>query len=243
MKKHVWRAVVDEFLPDVQGAVLLSVEESHFLSNVVRLDEDDMFEITDGQGNVARARAQGQSRRRIYAEILKLYPRIKLKNDVRLYLAEPERKALEEICTHASSVGFSQIVIFSGENTQSQQPVRVSRLKTLAKDSLRFSKNPWMPHVFHFGGTLKEGLLEGIDAQVLLLCDETESIKASLSSVSLSRTESVGLFVGPEAGWSEQERKLLLADKRMSPVSLGPWIQKVPKAALNAVSFLNIMLS
>jgi 16S rRNA (uracil1498-N3)-methyltransferase len=239
---HVWRVVVDDFLPEVKESILLPMDESHYLSRVLRLSVGSKFELTDGQGNVALAIYDGQTGSRVYARILELRPATTLKKDLRLFLAQPDRKALEEVCYHASSVGFSQVVIFVGDHSKCNQPVKIKRLESLVRESLRFSKNPWLPTVFFFGGKLYEGLMEAIDVKTLLFCDESAKAIHQLKDSLSTPMESIGVLIGPEAGWSAQETKILLKDKRTKQVSLGPWIQKVPKAALNAGNLINSFL-
>ncbi|MFL5813901.1 MAG: RsmE family RNA methyltransferase [Bdellovibrionia bacterium] len=69
--------------------------------------------------------------------------------------------------------------------------------------------------------------------------DESAYLANWLGAQDMQKLSSVKLLVGPEGGWSSQERDLLIASSRVSPIhrlGLGPWILRGETAALLSVS-------
>jgi 16S rRNA (uracil1498-N3)-methyltransferase len=69
--------------------------------------------------------------------------------------------------------------------------------------------------------------------------DESSYLENWLSTQDMGKISALRLLVGPEGGWSTQERDILLASSRVSPIyrlGLGPWILRGETAALFSVS-------
>jgi 16S rRNA (uracil1498-N3)-methyltransferase len=69
--------------------------------------------------------------------------------------------------------------------------------------------------------------------------DESLYLENWLGSQDWNRISALRLLVGPEGGWSMQERDILTASSRVSPIhrlGLGPWILRGETAALFSVS-------
>jgi 16S rRNA (uracil1498-N3)-methyltransferase len=69
--------------------------------------------------------------------------------------------------------------------------------------------------------------------------DESAYLENWLERQDFRSLSSVRLLVGPEGGWSVQERDLLMASSRVSPIhrlGLGPWVLRGETAALFSVS-------
>jgi 16S rRNA (uracil1498-N3)-methyltransferase len=55
-------------------------------------------------------------------------------------------------------------------------------------------------------------------------------------------TSGLTVWVGPEGGWSEEERKACLESKRLTRISLGPRRLRAETACLHVVSLLSLLL-
>ena len=54
-----------------------------------------------------------------------------------------------------------------------------------------------------------------------------------------TNSKAIYLFIGPEGGWSENERKLLGANPRINHLALGPKVLRVPVATAAALTLIN----
>lgn len=77
------------------------------------------------------------------------------------------------------------------------------------------------------------------DDRLLVFADESASNENPVDKLrSLSRTRETSLLIGPEGGFSQEERQLLLAKPFVTPISLGPRILRADTAAVAALAVL-----
>lgn len=72
----------------------------------------------------------------------------------------------------------------------------------------------------------------------LVVCDEAAPSASPIQTLSYLEGLPVGLLIGPEGGFSEEERQLLLAQPFVIPVSLGPRILRADTAAVAALALV-----
>lgn len=72
----------------------------------------------------------------------------------------------------------------------------------------------------------------------LVFCDEAAPSASPLQALARLEGLPVGLLVGPEGGFSEEERQLLLAQPFVVPISLGPRILRADTAAVAALALV-----
>ena len=76
----------------------------------------------------------------------------------------------------------------------------------------------------------------------LLFADEAAGSSSHVEQIGLLRGLSVGLLIGPEGGFSEEERELLLAQEFVIPISLGPRILRADTAAVAALALVQAII-
>ena len=87
------------------------------------------------------------------------------------------------------------------------------------------------------GGEL-DRLLEGWDAaRPLIFCDEGGEAKPALEALKTPLAQSA-VLIGPEGGFSPEERDRLRALPFVIPVSLGPRILRADTAAISALTLV-----
>jgi len=72
----------------------------------------------------------------------------------------------------------------------------------------------------------------------LIVCDEAAPSSSPLDSLAELAGLPVGVLVGPEGGFAEDERALLLAQAFVIPISLGPRILRADTAAVAALALV-----
>ena len=76
----------------------------------------------------------------------------------------------------------------------------------------------------------------------LVLCDESAPSGSPVSQIRSIDGLPVGVLVGPEGGFSDDERELLLAQSFVVPVSLGPRILRADTAAVAALTLVQAII-
>jgi 16S rRNA (uracil1498-N3)-methyltransferase len=88
-----------------------------------------------------------------------------------------------------------------------------------------------------------ESLLEACEqSRVIVFCDERAEKAAPLEAIGKLEGRKVTALVGPEGGFSEGERKLLLSKNNVCAVSLGPRIMRADTAAVAILALVNAVL-
>jgi 16S rRNA (uracil1498-N3)-methyltransferase len=77
----------------------------------------------------------------------------------------------------------------------------------------------------------------------LIFCDEAAEVKSPLKAMDGGATEQgIDVLVGPEGGFAEEERALLLRQPHILRLSLGPRILRADTAAVAALALVQAAL-
>ena len=85
---------------------------------------------------------------------------------------------------------------------------------------------------------LLAGWTEAHGRRTLIVCDESAQAASPIANLTALGSRPVGLIVGPEGGFSDDERTLLLAQPFVIPISLGPRILRADTAAVAALALI-----
>jgi 16S rRNA (uracil1498-N3)-methyltransferase len=77
----------------------------------------------------------------------------------------------------------------------------------------------------------------------LVFCDETAATKNPIAALAALGPGPLAVLIGPEGGFHEDERALLLAKPYVTAVSLGPRIMRADTAAVAALALVNAALA
>jgi 16S rRNA (uracil1498-N3)-methyltransferase len=85
--------------------------------------------------------------------------------------------------------------------------------------------------------------LTGWDAaRKLIYCDEHDTTLDPVEALGRVRPGPLAVLIGPEGGFSEDERRRLVAQPFVVSVSLGPRIMRADTAAVAALALVNAVL-
>jgi 16S rRNA (uracil1498-N3)-methyltransferase len=76
----------------------------------------------------------------------------------------------------------------------------------------------------------------------LILADEVEASASPVEAIAALRGERIGLLIGPEGGFAEEERHRLRALPQTVPISLGPRILRADTAAVAALAVIQAII-
>lgn len=76
----------------------------------------------------------------------------------------------------------------------------------------------------------------------LILCDESAPNSSPVAGLSDLEGLPVGVLIGPEGGFSDEERAMLLAQPFVVPISLGPRILRADTAAVAALAVIQAII-
>jgi len=91
--------------------------------------------------------------------------------------------------------------------------------------------------------TALDGLLDGWDrGRRLIYCDEAAEIASPLDALNEIEPGPLAVLIGPEGGFSEDERGRLRAHPSVTAISLGPRIMRADTAAVAALAVVQAVL-
>lgn len=156
-----------------------------------------------------------------------------------LFLAPPADSALEQAIEQATEVGYDVIHFLRSQRVQfpSAKPLPISRLKRVIQSSCKQCGRLWAP-------VLDETFYDfalALDVAknfINIGADEGEKKKSwgSQAGKLVRGAKDLAVFIGPEGGWSPEEREILRA--RTQVFSLGPHVLRVPTAVVSAYALI-----
>lgn len=213
-------------------AVELPPEEDHHIRKVLRGRAGDPVEVVDVAGRLFAAvlRPSGE------AEVVEALPAPPDAGLVTLYQAVPKGRHMDlvvEKATEAGVGGISPLATDHGVVRLDGADGKVERWRRVAHAAARQALRLRVPEVsdpLSFARAAREGVGRGTG----VLLHNAEGLPP-LEEVLPTDGGAVGLFVGPEGGWSAGE--LALAEEvGLSPASLGPFRLRSETAGVVAVA-------
>ena len=215
------------------AAVLPTLDQSRYLTQVMRLSAGDdllVFNGVDGEWRctVAEVLKKGV----ILKPVEQVRPQAAVP-DVHLLIAVVKKSALEFAVEKATELGAARIGLVTTRRTQGDR-VRMDRLEAIAVESAEQTGRLDVPAI-----DLPERLdavLDGWDAsRRLMFCDETGG-EPAMRALSAAGPGPWAILIGPEGGFSPEERDRLRALSFTTAVSLGPRILRADTAAIAALT-------
>jgi len=220
------------------AAVLPTLDQSRYLTQVMRLKLGDSLLVFNGRDGEWRC---------VIVEILKKGVVLRAEEqvrpqamgpDVRLLISVVKKSALEFAVEKATELGARRVGLVVTHRTQAQH-ARMDRLDAIAIEAAEQTGRLDVPMID--APAKLADLLDGWEAgRRLLFCDETGGAPAwtALGEPSPSRGEGGrwAILIGPEGGFSPEERDRLRALPFTTAVSLGPRILRADTAAIAALT-------
>ncbi|WP_293867090.1 16S rRNA (uracil(1498)-N(3))-methyltransferase [uncultured Alsobacter sp.] len=216
--------------------VALGREQAHYVLNVLRLDEKSPILAFNGRDGEWLARLV-RSGKRDAALLPERRTRDQTSPGDLHYLFAPLKQArLDYLVQKAVEMGASAIRPVLTRHTQVS---RVNRERMLANviEAAEQCGVLSVPDVLE--EVRLDSLLEGWDAsRLLVFCDEDAEVADPLEALRAAAPAPISLIVGPEGGFSAEERDRLLRLPHVLRLSLGPRILRADTAAVAALALV-----
>ena len=228
--------------PFVEGAnILCSATQAHYLMSVLRLGDGSLLPVFNGGDGEWLAQLVVHGKKKCGLLLLERR-RAQTGGPSLHYLFAPLKKGrLDYMVQKATELGVMSVQPVFTRRTN------VARLKEarLEANIIEAAEQCGVLRIPQLKPACKLGvLLQGWDTNVpLIFCDESAAISNPLKALAqLQGAHSVALLVGPEGGFDEEERCLLLSHPFVYAISLGPRIMRADTAAVAALTLVNAVL-
>ncbi len=222
------------------AAVALTREQTNYLVNVMRLGEGEQILVFNGRDGEWRARLVRTGRRDASLEI-RSQSRPQVAGPDIVYLFAPLKRArLDYMVQKATELGVATLQPVLTARTVAER-VNLDRMRANVIEAAEQCGVLRVPDV-RPPMTLKAALGVRDESRALIFCDEGAPIANPVAALSSLPPGPMAVLVGPEGGFDEAERHLLLACPGILRISLGPRIMRADTAAVAALALVNAVL-
>ena len=222
-------------------AIVLEREHSNYLGNVLRLAAGDNVLVFNGRDGEWRASIAGRKRPDSLTITAQTRPQDRLP-DLAYVFAPLKHARLDYMVQKAVEMGASRLEPVLTRFTQ------VSRVngERMRANVVEAAEQCGILSIATVADPVPlERYLTGRDTERLLVfCDEAAEVTDPLEALKARRAGAGGIdvLIGPEGGFAEEERTLLLREPRTLRLALGPRILRADTAAVAALALVQAAL-
>lgn len=227
------------------STAMLTQKQAHYLRNVLRREPGAALFLFNAENGEFAARIKEIDKKGALVELLERSRAPEAEPDIELLLAPVKRAAMEMIVQKGTEIGVRRFRPVMTDRTNADR-LRVDRLQAIALEAAEQCGRLSVPIVAE-SAPLAETLLRWDAARALYFCDEAgddpaqewggpEGRAAPMLDVVNADAKCAAILIGPEGGFSPDERKWLRAVPYVKAVTLGPRILRADTAAIVALA-------
>ena len=215
----------------------LDADQSRYVVSVMRLGVGDEILVFNGRDGEWRARLAAVGKRATLLDLVEQTRPQPPAAALELVMALVKRSRLETIVEKASELGAGRIRLVTSRRTNADH-TNLSRLSAIAVEAAEQCERLDAPAILA-PVKLETALAELGQDRALIFCDENADpaqARGPVESLQGIATEAASILIGPEGGFSPEERVRLLQHPGVVPISLGPRILRADTAAIAALA-------
>ena len=214
------------------GALSLSQTQAHFLGTVMRKKIGDHVRVFNGEDGEWLAEIKCLSKRKAEISITKLLRPAYSPPDVWLLFAPVKKSRTGFIVEKATELGVTRIQPVLTARTTST--LKTKKMGAQIVEAAEQTERLDLPKICE--PVKLQALLEGWDeGRTLIFADEAgEGISAAKALAKIQAP--CAFLVGPEGGFTDDEREFLRSKSYVKAISLGPRILRADTAAVSVLS-------
>lgn len=215
-------------------------EQAHYLRDVLRLSEGDEILVFNGRDGEWRARLMVQGKRSAVLEAASLVRAQAGGPDLHYLFAPLKRARLDYMVQKATEMGVARLVPVLTRHTVAER-VNLDRMRANAIEAAEQCGILRVPEVAE--PVKLPALLTSWDAaRRLIFCDEAAEQASPLTALAALAPGPLAVLIGPEGGFSPDEREMIRALPQATAISLGPRVMRADTAAVAALALVNAAL-
>jgi 16S rRNA (uracil1498-N3)-methyltransferase len=236
------RLFIDQ--PMVAGAILpLDKQQMNYLINVLRMGEGDSLLVFNGINGEWQAQLTAVQKKSAALMLLDQTRSQSPLGNIWLCFAPIKSARLDYVVQKAVEMGASKLIPMITNRTQGGRGAAKLNLDRMRANMIEAAEQCGVLAIPELSNQTKlAGLLESLAPdRHIIFCDESAEVTDSLEALQhVPRGAPVALFIGPEGGFDENERKAILNRTPVTPIALGPRILRADTAAVAALTLVQI---
>jgi 16S rRNA (uracil1498-N3)-methyltransferase len=231
-------------LPLAPGVVLtLEKPQAHYLRNVLRLKGGDPILVFNGRDGEWRATLSDANRKGRSLTVDERTRAQTVPTDLHYLFAPLKHERLDYMVQKAVELGVSCLVPVI---TQHVQVTRVN-LERMRANVIEAAEQCGILHLADVASplTFAQMMTSRDSERLLVFCDEDAEVKDPVVALTAQRTSAIrplAVLVGPEGGFSDEERAAALRLPNVVRLALGPRILRADTAATAALALVQAVL-
>ncbi|WP_289032412.1 16S rRNA (uracil(1498)-N(3))-methyltransferase [uncultured Roseibium sp.] len=220
--------------------------QANYLLNVLRLKNGDRLLVFNGNDGEWLAEIRATGRKACHLDLVERVREQTNANDLQYLFAPLKHARLDYMVQKAVEMGAGALRPVMTQHTQSSR-INLERMEANVIEAAEQCGVISVPKVLE-PRPLKEllaGWTKSDPSRRLLFCDEGEATQnplGELARLAQQGPQPLAILIGPEGGFSEEERDLLRQQPFVTPIPLGPRILRADTAAVAALAVVQATL-
>lgn len=224
-----------------RGQVQLFGEDEKHIKTVLRAREGEEMTLCDGEGMDYQCRIASLERGVLLDILSKEVCETEPKTKITLYQGLPKADKMELIIQKCVELGVDRIVAVSTERAivklDKKENKKLERWQKIAEAAAKQSGRGKIPEIGQQVLKFKEAVAEAKGLDGAIIPYEKEQETGIRQFVQGFQGESIGVFIGPEGGFAEEEIALA-QESGITPITLGKRILRTETAGMTTAAIL-----
>ena len=224
-----------------RGQVQLFGEDEKHIKTVLRAREGEEITLCDGEGMDYQCRIASLERGVLLdilsKEVCETEPKVK----ITLYQGLPKADKMELIIQKCVELGVDRIVAVSTERAivklDKKEAKKLERWQKIAEAAAKQSGRGKIPEIGQQVLKFKDAVAEAKELDGAIIPYEREQERGIRQFVQDFKGESIGVFIGPEGGFADEEIALA-QENSITPITLGKRILRTETAGMTTTAIL-----
>ena len=224
-----------------RGRVQLFGEDEKHIKTVLRAREGEEITLCDGEGMDYQCRIASLERGVLLDILSKEVCETEPKTKITLYQGLPKADKMELIIQKCVELGVDRIVAVSTERAivklDKKEAKKLERWQKIAESAAKQSGRGKIPEIGQQVLKFKEAVAEAKELDGAIIPYEREQETGIRQFVQGFKGESIGVFIGPEGGFADEEIALA-QENGITPITLGKRILRTETAGMTTTAIL-----
>jgi len=226
------------------ACVALEAAQAHYLTKVMRLKPGAAVLVFNGRDGEWRAELAPPSRRTMSLVVVERTRQQPAPGNLHYLFAPLKRARLDYMVQKAVELGAARIQPVVTRHTQAER-INLARMRANAIEAAEQCGILALPEIAD--AVPFDAALAALEpSRLLVFCDEDAPVADPVAVLSVMLPEGgpppLAILVGPEGGFAEEERKLLLRRDNIARIALGPRILRADTAGVAALALVQAVL-
>lgn len=222
--------------PDIKKSIVLSEETSKHIVQVLRMQNGEQLQLTDGKGNLFIAEITDNNRKRCAVTIIQTSHQQRTMAGISIAISLVKNSSrFEWFLEKATEIGVTEIIPLVCTRTEKQN-FRFERMNGILISAMLQSQQSWLP-LLHEPVKYNAVVIKTSRQQKFIAHCEDEKDKVQLADYPIASSPDKLILIGPEGDFTKEEIDMAL-QHGFTPVALGDTRLRTETAGIVAAVLL-----